>query len=215
MQEPRHLRVLIVDDHELIRSGMRLLLEDNPHVASIEEASCAEQALDMATSREFEIILMDINLPGMSGLEAAGKLISDAPQSRIIMITGNLDMAPVRTLLNAGVRGYITKEGNAEEVDKAVSSVMSGDQYLSPDVAQRLAIESLNGIAENPFDNLTTRESEITTMLIQGQLNRQISSTLHISEKTVSTHRIRAFEKLDIKTTAELVRLANRFGIWK
>ncbi len=215
MQAPWHLRVLIVDDHELIRTGMRLLLEDNPHVVIVEEAGSAEQALEMASSSDFEIILMDINLPGMSGLEAAGKLLSEAPLSRIIMITGNLDMGPVRTLLNAGVRGYITKGGSAEEVDKAVSSVMNGDQYLSPDVAQRLAIESLKGNVENPFDKLTTRESEITMMLIQGQLNRQISSTLHISEKTVSTHRIRAFEKLGIKTTAELVRLANRFGIWK
>lgn len=215
MQTPWHLRVLIVDDHELIRTGMRLLLEDNPHVATVEEAGSAEQALEMASSSDFEIILMDINLPGMSGLEAAGKLLSEAPLSRIIMITGNPDMGPVRTLLNAGVRGYITKGGSAEEVDKAVSSVMNGDQYLSPDVAQRLAIESLKGNVENPFDKLTTRESEITMMLIQGQLNRQISSTLHISEKTVSTHRIRAFEKLGIKTTAELVRLANRFGIWK
>lgn len=213
MQAQSNLRILIVDDHELIRSGMRLLLEDNPHVTTIEEAGCAEQALEMASISAFDIILMDINLPGMSGFEAAGKLLRESPQSRIIMITGNLDAGPIRTLLNAGVRGYISKGSSAEEIEKAISSVLSGDQYLSADVAQRLAMDSIRGNAENPFDKLTAREREIISMLIQGQLNRQISITLHISEKTVSTHRIRAFEKLGIKTPTELARLAIRFGV--
>ena len=92
--------------------------------------------------------------------------------------------------------------------------VMAGEQYLSPDVAQQVAMDTINGEGENPFTRLTTRESEIINLLLQGHRNRQISSSLHISEKTVSTHRTRAFEKLHVKTTAELVRLAIRFDVW-
>lgn len=214
METPWQLRVLIVDDHELVRAGMRRLLEENPHIASISEASSGEEALQLANNQAFELVLMDINLPGISGLEASDKLLLLAPDCRIIMVTGQLDGGHIRKLLNAGVRGYITKGSSAEEMDKAVQRVMSGEQYLSPDVAQQMAIDSINGSDGNPFDKLTTRESEIINLLMAGHRNRQISTNLHISEKTVSTHRTRAFEKLGVKNTAELVRLAMRFDLW-
>lgn len=214
MQGPWHLKVLIVDDHELVRTGMLRLLEDNPQIASIAEASSGEEALSLASLQHFDIVLMDINLPGINGVEASDKLLILSPESRIIMVTGNLEAAQIRKLLNAGVRGYITKGSSAEEMGKAMSRVMEGEQYLSPDVAQQMAMDMINGSDENPFDKLTSRESEIVNLLLQGQRNRQISTNLHISEKTVSTHRTRAFEKLDIKTTAELVRLAMRFDLW-
>lgn len=214
METPWQLKVLIVDDHELVRAGMRRLLEENPHIASISEASSGEEALQLANTQAFELVLMDINLPGISGLEASDKLLLLAPDCRIIMVTGQLDGGHIRKLLNAGVRGYITKGSSAEEMDKAVQRVMSGEQYLSPDVAQQMAIDSINGSDGNPFDKLTTRESEIINLLMAGHRNRQISTNLHISEKTVSTHRTRAFEKLGVKNTAELVRLAMRFDLW-
>ncbi|MFT5896078.1 MAG: two-component system invasion response regulator UvrY, partial [bacterium] len=119
-----------------------------------------------------------------------------------------------RQILNAGVRGYISKGSSANEMEKAMRKVMEGEQYLSPDVAQRFAIDAIRGDDSNPFDRLTTRESEIINLLLQGQRNRKISTDLHISEKTVSTHRTRAFEKLRITTTTDLVRLAIRFDMW-
>ncbi len=193
---------------------MRRLLEENPAVTSITEASSGEEALQLASHESFDIVLMDINLPGISGLEASDKLLMLVPESRIIMVTGQLDGSHIRKLLNAGVRGYITKGSSAEEMDKAMGKVMSGEQYLSPDVAQQMAMDMINGSDESPFDKLTSRESEIINLLLHGHRNRQISTNLHISEKTVSTHRTRAFEKLGIKTTAELVRLAMRFDLW-
>lgn len=214
METPWHLRVLIVDDHELVRAGMRRLLEENPHIASIAEASSGEEALQLASKQAFDLVLMDINLPGISGLEASDKLLLLVPDCRIIMVTGQLDGGHIRKLLNAGVRGYITKGSSAEEMDKAMQRVMAGEQYLSPDVAQQMAIDMINGSDGNPFDKLTSRESEIINLLLGGHRNRQISTSLHISEKTVSTHRTRAFEKLGVKTTAELVRLAMRFDLW-
>jgi len=214
MQADGQVKVLVVDDHELVRSGMRRLLEENPQIEAIHEASSGEEALQMATNEHFDLVLMDINLPGMSGLEASDKLLMKAPDSRIIMVTGRLEGGHIRKLLNAGVKGYITKGSSADEMAKAMQRVMSGEQYLSPDVAQQVAMDMINGEDGNPFDKLTTRETEIISLLLQGQRNRQISSNLHISEKTVSTHRTRAFEKLNLKTTAELVRLAIRFDRW-
>jgi len=213
MQGARLLKVLVVDDHELVRAGMRRLMEENPHIESITEANSGEDALQIAGKHQFDIVLMDINLPGMDGLEASDKLLMLSPECRIIMVTGNLEAGPIRKLLNSGVLGYITKGSSAEEVDKAMRQVMQGEQYLSPDVAQRLAMEMINGQDDNPFDKLTTREREIVKLLVGGYRNQQISTTLHISEKTVSTHRTRAFEKLNIKTTAELVRLSMRFDV--
>ena len=208
------MKVLVVDDHELVRSGMRRLLEDNPDIECIHEASSAEIALELATTTQYNLILMDVNLPGMSGLEASERLITVAPNSRIIMVTGRLEPELIRKLLNAGVRGYVSKGSDAREIEKAMRMVMSGEQYLSPDVAQRFAIDALRGDDSDPFERLTSRELEIVQLLLQGQRNRQISADLHISEKTVSTHRTRAFEKMRVKNTAELVRLAIRFDKW-
>lgn len=214
MTAQQHLKVLVVDDHELVRAGMRRLLEDDPQIKDISEASSGEEALQMATDDRFDLVLMDINLPGISGLEASDKLLMLAPDSRIIMVTGRHEGGHIRKLLNAGVRGYITKGSSAAEMSKAMQRVMAGEQYLSPDVAQQVAMDVINGDDGNPFDRLTQREGEIISLLLKGQRNRQISSNLHISEKTVSTHRTRAFEKLNINTTAELVRLAIRFDLW-
>ena len=214
MQTPWHLRVLVVDDHELVRAGMRRLLEENPQVTSISEASSGEEALQLASHESFDIVLMDINLPGISGMEASNKMLMLVPECRIIMVTGHLEGGHIRKLLNAGVRGYITKGSSAEEMDKAMSRVMAGEQYLSPDVAQQMAMDMINGSDENPFEKLTSREREIVDLLQQGLPNRQISINLFISEKTVSTHRTRAFEKLGVKNASELVRLGMRFDMW-
>lgn len=214
-EQGTQLSILVVDDHELVRVGMRRLLEEYPHTAQIKEANSGEAALQLVGRYSFDIVLMDINLPGMSGLETSEKLLQLAPDTRIISVTGELEGGLIRKLLTTGVRGYITKGSSAEEMSTAIARVMKGEQYLSADVAQHMAIQAINGNGENPFDKLTTRESEIINLLLQGHRNRQISSNLHISEKTVSTHRTRAYDKLHVKTTAELVRLAMRFDLWE
>ena len=215
MEPLAQLAVLVVDDHELVRAGVRLMLEDNPQITRICEVSSGEEALEAAREEKFDIVLMDIKLTGMSGHEASDKMLRQSPDSRIIIITGELEAKPIRKLLGAGVRGYITKGSSADEMNKAISKVSAGEQYLSPDVAQHMAMNMINGDDDNnPFDLLTTRETEIVNLLLKGHRNRQISTSLYISEKTVSTHRTRAFEKLSVKTTAELVRLAMRFDLW-
>ncbi len=214
MTSQANLDVLVVDDHELVRSGVRRLLENIPQVLNITEAGSGEEALALAAERHFDIVLMDITLPGINGVAAAESLLRSNPQTRIIIVTGLLDAGHIGKLLSCGVRGYITKGSSAEEMDKAIRQVIRGEQYLSPDVAQQVAMDLINGDSGNPFERLTARENEIVMLLLDGQRNRQIAEKLFISEKTVSTHRSRSFDKLQIKTTAELVRLAIRFGLW-
>lgn len=209
------LAVLVVDDHALVRTGMRLLLADNPLVGSIAEANSAEEALELTRETHFDLVLMDISLPGMSGQEAARRVIRRDADTRVIMVTGKVDAGHVRSLLADGVSAYVTKGSTSNEMDEAIRAVLAGQQYLSPDVARELALGTIRGDdGASPFERLTGRELEIVRMLLRGQRNRQISETLHISEKTVSTHRVRALEKLGIGTTAELVRLAMRHGLW-
>ena len=188
MSGQQQLKVLIVDDHELVRAGMRRLLEENPQLGTIFEANSGEEALALAQEQRFDLVLMDITLPGISGMEASDKLLNLDPDSRIIMVTGKLEGGHIRRLLNSGVRGYITKGSSSDEMDRAMRLVMAGEQYLSPDVAQQVAMDMINGDDENPFDRLTSRESEIIHLLLRGHRNRQISTSLHISEKTVSAH---------------------------
>ena len=210
----RALVTLVVDDHALVRSGMRRLLEENPRIGEITEAGSGEEALTLARETPFEMILMDIALPGMSGLEAAGRLLAVLPDALVIMVTGKIESGPIRRLLASGVRGYVTKGSEATEMDQAIRRVLAGERYLSPDVARQLALDTIDGAEENPFDRLTSREHEVIGLLLRGRRNRQIAASLFISEKTVSTHRTRAFEKLGIGTTADLVRLAMRHGLW-
>ena len=208
------LDVLVVDDHALVRAGMRRLLEDHPAVATVTEAGSGEEALALAGKTRYGMILMDIALPGMSGLEAAGRLIAALPDALVIMVTGKLEAGPVRRLLSGGVRGYVTKGSEASEMSEAIRRVLAGERYLSPDVARQLAMDTIDGTAANPFERLSAREHEVIVLLLRGRRNRQIGEALFISEKTVSTHRTRAFEKLEIGTTADLVRLAMRHGLW-
>ncbi|MEE9321502.1 MAG: response regulator transcription factor [Granulosicoccus sp.] len=207
--------VLIVDDHELVRTGMRLLLEDIQRVGEIFDVSSAEAALKLVSTKQIDLILMDINLPGMSGLEAAKRILCAASETRIIIVTGRLEAGPIRSLLSSGVRGYITKGSPADDIDKAVRLVLAGEQYLSPDIAQQFAMDVINkGDETDPFVRLTGREHEIIMRLLRGERNRKMSDELYISEKTVSTHRRRALEKLGVLNSAELVRLAIRLGYW-
>ena len=212
----KQLSVLVVDDHALVRSGMARLLEDDPQIGEVVEANSGEEALECAGKTYFDLVLMDMSLPGMSGPEASEILLKDKSGTRVIIVSGAVDPGPVGKLLASGISGYVTKGSSSVEMEEAIRTVMRGEQYLSPDIARNMAMHTIHGDdnEDNPFDRLTSRELEIVQLLLGGQRNRQISGALHISEKTVSTHRVRSFEKLEISTTAELVRLAMRHGLW-
>lgn len=205
---------LIVDDHELVRVGLRRLVEDHPLSGDIVEAANAEEALAQVRQQTFSLILMDISLPGLSGIECSLRILALEPSARIIILTGLPEATHANRLLRAGVAGYMTKGCTANEMHKAMSKVLAGQRYVASEIASELAIDGLQGQPENPFDQLTRRESEVIMQVLEGKRNRQISELLFISEKTVSTHRRGAFEKLGIDSTTELARLALAHGLW-
>jgi two-component system, NarL family, invasion response regulator UvrY len=213
MQTDLSLDLLIVDDHKLVLSGMCSLLSDNPLVNSITAAGTGEEAVALAEQQTFGAVLMDLRLPGINGVEASRQMLAHNPELPIIVLAGKLENDDVRALLAAGVRGYITKGCDAQEMIQAIRTVVHGEQHMSADVAKDFAFDLLNGTPANPFDELTPREREIADELIDGKRNRRIAEQFFISEKTVSTHRTRAFQKLGVSTTAELVRLALRHGV--
>lgn len=208
-------RLLIVDDHALVRSGMRAVLEGCELVGEISEASSGEKAIDMVASQPFDVVFMDLNLPGLDGLNASLEIRKVLPDVRIIIVTGQVDKTVSRNLNGSGINGYISKDSNADEIENALRQVVQGRSHLSPDIAQLVAMDMINGDTENPFDKLTSREHEIIKLLFDGKRNLHIARALFISEKTVSTHRTRAFDKLGVSNTAELIRLAMRHGHWE
>lgn len=205
---------LIVDDHTLVRVGLRRLAEDHPSTGDIVEAISAEEALSLVRKMPFQLILMDLSLPGLSGVECSLRILKLNPKARIVILTGLPDTGHANRLLRAGVLGYLTKGCSTEEVHRAMTQALAGKQYISEDIAQDLALDSARDGEESPFKRLTQRELEVAMQLLDGNRNRQISDLMHISEKTVSTHRRSAFDKLGIDTTAELARMAMTHGLW-
>ena len=211
--KPDKLSILIVDDHELVRAGMRRLLEDAGNIGNFHEAATGEEAIGAAKNHPFDIVFMDLSLPGMSGVEATFALLRRRPESRIIVMTAAMRLTFVRQLLDSGVKGYLTKDCSPQQMEQAVTEAMAGNVYLSPQVASQLALSSpSDGLSR--FAALSKREAEVVLFTLHGHNNRQMSERLYISEKTVSTHRTRAFEKLEVSNTVEMAHLAIVEGIW-
>jgi two-component system invasion response regulator UvrY len=207
------IRVLLVDDHRLVRTGLRRLLEDSTGISVVGEAETGEQGVQLARELKPDIILLDVNMPGIGGFEAAHKLLASDPRTRIIVLSAQaLEPMPAR-LLEAGAAGYLTKACAADEVVTAVRRVHAGERYLSADVARGLAFGAVSGRSPGLLDNLSQRELQVMMMVGQGLSIQDISERLHLSPKTVSTYRYRLFEKLGVHNDVELTRLAIRHGL--
>lgn len=209
------IRILLVDDHELIRTGIRRLLEDSPDIEVCGEASSGEQALSVVGTCHPDVVLMDLNMPGIGGLEATRKLAKKAPGVAVIIVTVHTDAPFPGRLIQAGAMGYLSKGGSLDEMLHAVREVHAGRRYISPSIAQNLALTLMgsDGQNENPLAALSDRELQVMLMLIQGQKVTEISDRLHLSPKTVSTYRHRVFDKLKVENDAGLARLAMRYGL--
>jgi len=208
------LRVLLVDDHDLFRAGMRSILQGQEGMVVVGECSTGEQAVDAVRSDPPDLVLMDVNMPGMGGIEATRRIVKLVPKIKLIAVTVLSEDPFPSQLLDAGARGYISKGSDSGEMLNAIKAVMQGQYYISSDVAQKLTLANFrkNGEA-SVLATLTPREMQITMMIINGQTNQRISDTLFLSPKTVSTYRHRVFEKLDVTNDVELTRLAMRHGL--
>jgi two-component system invasion response regulator UvrY len=209
------IRVMIVDDHGIVRTGLRNVLDEVSGMQVIAEACTGEEAIDLARRVKPDIVLMDISMPGISGLEATRRITTSFPAIRVIALTVHEEMPFPTTLLEAGASGYITKGSDVAEVINAINSVHRGQQYLTRDVAERVAFTSLKNRRRTPLERLSDREMEVMMMIIHGIRNKDIATSLCLSPKTTSTLRYRLCEKLGVCNDVELTRYAIRYGILK
>ncbi len=208
------IRVLVVDDHDLVRMGIVSLLSDGDRIQVIAEASSGEEAIELAKEHEPDVVLMDIRMPGMGGLEATRKLLRFNEDIKVIAVTACAEDPFASRLLQAGAAGYMTKGATADEMIMAVIKVKSGQRYISPEIAQRMALKPFDTQETAcPFDVLSDREMQISILIVNCVKVQEISDQLFLSPKTVNTYRYRIFEKLDITSDVELTRLAIRHGI--
>lgn len=208
------ITVMLVDDHDLVRMGFRLLLEQVPDIDVVGEADRGEAALEKIPELNPNLVLMDINMPGIGGIEATRKIRHHHPEIQVIAVTAHDDSPFPFQLHEAGALGYLTKGCHADELFTAIRTVAKGQPYISTDVSQKLTVARVTGVDPNsPFAELSQREMQILLMIVQGKKNRGISDDLNLSQKTISTYRHRLYEKLKVDNDVELVLMAIRHGL--
>ncbi|ATA21540.1 LuxR family two component transcriptional regulator [Gibbsiella quercinecans] len=208
------ISVLLVDDHELVRAGIRRILEDIKGIKVAGEAQCGEDAVKWCRANTADIILMDMNMPGIGGLEATRKIVRYAPDTKVIMLTIHTENPLPAKVMQAGAAGYLSKGAAPQEVVNAIRMVHSGQRYIASDIAQQMALSQLEPQTETPFDCLSDRELQIMLMITKGKKVNEISEQLNLSPKTVNSYRYRMFSKLNISGDVELTHLAIRHGMF-
>ncbi|WFQ80939.1 UvrY/SirA/GacA family response regulator transcription factor [Xenorhabdus sp. SF857] len=207
------INVLLVDDHELVRIGVKGVLDDVKGIKVVGEASSGEDAVRWCRSNSTDIVMMDMGMPGIGGLEAAKKIIRYSPDTRVIMLTIHTESSLPTKVMQAGIRGYLSKAAAPQDMINAIRAVYAGQRYISSDIAQQMALNQLSPPKENPLDELSDRELQIMTMITQGRKVNEISELLNLSPKTVNSYRYRMFSKLNIKGDVELTHMAIRCGL--
>lgn len=209
------IKLMIVEDHELFRTGIQNILATMPGVEVVGEASSGEDAIAMARRVKPDLILMDVGLPGISGLETTERILKTQPGIRVIVLTAHSEPPLPARLLDIGASGYLTKGATAEELISAVNAVHRGERYIGSEIAQQLALSLLPGTPQSPFQELTARELEVTLMLVQGMKPARIGEVLKVSPKTVATYKYRIYEKVGVNSEVDLLRLAIRHDLIK
>jgi len=212
----KRTRVLLAEDHHLVRAGIRSILEDMPGLEVVAEASDGPEALKLVALRAPDIVLLDIALPGMNGLDAAARIARDHPRVRVVILSMHANEEYVSQALRAGAVGYLLKDSTVPELGLAIAAVQRGETYLSPAVSRRV-IEGYvrQSQADGPLEGLTPRQRDVLRLIAEGRSTRDIATALGVSVKTVETHRAYLMERLDIRDVAGLVRYAIRTGLVK
>lgn len=206
------IKVLIVDDHDLVRAGIIRLLEDIPDIKVVGECASGEEAITRCQNLQPNIVLMDLHMPGIGGMEAAKRIIEKYKNTRVMILTATSETPMSKHVLKFGVYGYLTKGCDVDEMVSALKQVHAGHRYLSPTVAQKLALSMLDD-NQSPLDTLSRREIEVLLKISQGFSNREIAEQLHLSPKTTSTYRSRLLEKLGASNDVELTRISIESGL--
>lgn len=206
------IRVYMVDDHALVRTGMRMILRNETDIEVIGEADSGERALPEIRKLKPDIVLCDLHLPGVSGLEVTERIVRGDYGCKVIVVSVLEDGPMPKRLIEAGASGYVGKGGDAGELLRAVRDVAMGKRYLASNIAQHLALSGISGEA-TPLDALTPREMEVAMLLVQGLRQQDIATRLSLSPKTVNTHKSRLFEKLGVQDSVALNRMLGQYGL--
>ena len=206
------INVMLVDDHAVVRMGFKMLLETDADIKVVAEAESGELAITRYMEYKPHVVIMDITMPGIGGLEAIERILAKDSNARILVLSAHEDSVHPKRVLNAGAMGYLTKRSAAEELIKAIRTVATGKKYLEASVAQQMAIQQLSG-DQNPVDVLSAREFEVFMSLAKGKTTNEIAETLFLSPRTVGTHLYNIKQKLNANNSAEIALIAMRSGL--
>lgn len=206
------ISVMLVDDHAVVRMGFKMLLETDADIKVVAEAESGEQAIQRFMEFKPSVVVMDITMPGIGGLEAIERILAKDSAAKILVLSAHEDSVHPKRVLNAGAMGYLTKRSAAEEMIKAIRIVANGKKYLEASVAQQMAIQQLSG-DQNPVDVLSPREFEVFMALAKGKTTNEIAETLFLSPRTVGTHLYNIKQKLNANNSAEIALIAMRSGL--
>jgi two-component system, NarL family, response regulator NreC len=206
------IKILLADDHALVRHGFRMILAAQPDMEVAGEAGNGREAVDLAQKLKPDVVVMDVTMPELNGIEATRRLIELSPRTRVLALSMHKDAVYVREILRAGARGYLLKDSADADLLEAVRAVAKGEGYLSPGVADAVLSDYRRHVTD-PLDLLTTREREVLQLIAEGKTNKEIATSLTLSVYTVEAHRGRLMEKLNLHSTGELVRFAVRSGL--
>jgi two-component system, NarL family, invasion response regulator UvrY len=206
------IKVMLVDDHAVVRMGFKMLLETSDDIKVITEAENGEEAIKLFMEHKPDVIVMDITMPGMGGMEAIERILNKESSAKILVLSAHEDSVHPKRVLNAGAMGYVTKRSAAEELIKAIRAVASGKKYIEASVAQQMAIQQLTG-EQSPVDVLSEREFEVFMSLAKGKTTNEIAETLFLSPRTVGTHLYNIKQKLNASNSAEIALIAMRSGL--
>lgn len=208
----KKIRVILVDDHNVVRSGLRRLLELGGDIEVVAEASNGEQACEIYGEFKTDVLVMDLSMPGIGGLEALRRILLLAPRAKVVIFSMHENITFAMQALSAGARGYVAKSGLADDLLLAVREAAVGRSYISPVIAQKIAMQSISG-EQNPMKQLSAREFEVFRLLAEGLSIDDIAGNLNISQKTVANYQTMLKQKLGISNAVELVRFAMRHGV--
>jgi two-component system, NarL family, invasion response regulator UvrY len=206
------IKVMLVDDHAVVRMGFRLLLQGSDDIDVIGESQSGEDAIKQFQALAPDVLIMDISMPGIGGLEAIGRVLAKHPQQKILVLSAHEDVMHARRVIKAGAAGYVTKRSAADVLMQAIRTVYKGQIYLEPEIAQAMAVEQVSG-SKNPLDALSEKEFKVFIELAKGKSVQEIAQVMSLSPRTIGTHLYNIKQKLNAGNSAELAIIAIRAGL--
>jgi two-component system response regulator NreC len=206
------IKVLLADDHTIVRQGLKLILSSHPDLEVVGEAANGNEVINLAEKLKPDVILMDVAMPELNGIEATRRLHQISPRMKVLVLSMHKEAVYIREILKAGARGYILKDAIDTELVNAIQSVARGDGYISPAISGALLSDYRQNLTD-PLDLLSTREREVLQLIAEGKTNKEVATRLNLSVYTVDSHRGKIMEKLNLHSAGELIRFAVKNGL--